>query len=237
MFYSFLTVAIIFLWIFQARKEIVKQRVPTGFFARTAEHAHLFIEKLCLNIIGSHGKPHIPFIMTLWAFVFISNIIGLFSPYAATGDMSINLALALLTVGYVQWAGIKQNGVGGHLKHFAGPKMAGFLVVISGLLFFVEIVSEFAKIGSLTLRLFANIEGGHLVVKILNELGEGAGIPWLDMVFPVGAFLLPIKLLTAVVQAFVWAILTAVYVGMVTHEEHEHDLGDDHPLTTHAAAS
>ena len=86
------------------------------------------------------------------------------------------------------------------------------------LLFGIEIVSELMKNVSLSLRLFGNIDGGHQAVETLNGLTSA-------YLVPLGTFLMPIKLLTVVVQALIFCLLTCVYLGMVTshaHEEHAH---------------
>jgi F-type H+-transporting ATPase subunit a len=155
--------------------------------------------------------------------VFVSNVLGLFMTVAATANLAINAGLAISCIMYVQWAGIKANGFFGHLKHFAGPKLGGPLVVLSALLFTVEIISESAKMVSLPFRLFMNIEGGHIVMKGFNGIIKVAGYE-----FPIGTFLLPIELLTAVIQAFIFTLLVSVYIGLVSHHEGEHDEAEEH---------
>jgi len=160
--------------------------------------------------------------MALWMIIFVSNIVSLFFPTAPTADLSFNLALALISIGYVQWEGMKANGVAGHFSHFAGPKLGGGLVLISLMIFVIELISEVMKNVSLSLRLFGNIEGGHQAVVAMNELGAGVYIP-------IGFFLLPVKLLTCVVQALIFTLLTCVYISLVTHHEeesHEHGHGE-----------
>ncbi len=187
-------------------------RVSTSLPTRIAEHIYLFLEKICVGIIGPHGRMYLPFLATIWFFIITSNLIGMFFGAAPTANLGINLGMSLVSVAYVQYCGIRANGLLGHLKHFAGP--VGIPIFISLLLFVVELISETAKIGSLALRLFANIEGGHMVVQNLNSVaGE----------WPVGGVLIPIKLLTAILQAFIWIVLTAVYISLVTHHE-----GDEH---------
>lgn len=189
--------------------------------SQLGEQLYLFIEKLCIGVIGDHGKRYIPFIVTLWLFIFTSNLLALFVPFAPTANLSINLALSITTILYVQWEGIKTNGFFGHFAHFAGPKLGGPMVIISGMIFIIEIISECAKMLSLSMRLFGNIEGGHIVVEKLNMLGTVAGH---EGAIPFGDILLPIKMLTVVVQALVFCLLTCVYLGLVTH----HSEGEEH---------
>lgn len=190
-------------------------RVFRGKPAQWAEQLYLFLENMCVGTIGSHGRKYVPMIATFWLVIFFSNVLSLFAPTAPTADLSFNLGLALVSVLYVQWEGIKANGFMGHLSHFAGPKLAIYMLPITGMIFIIEIISEVMKNLSLSLRLFGNINGGHQAAEAMNALGGG----WV----PVGSFLLPIKLLTAVVQAMIFCLLTCVYLSLVTshHEEAE----------------
>jgi F-type H+-transporting ATPase subunit a len=189
-------------------------RVFVGWPAQCGEQLYLFIENMCVGTIGRHGRKYIPMIMTFWLLIFVGNFLSLFSPTAPTAVLSFNLGLALCAIGYTQYEGIRTNGFFNHIKHFAGPKLTGPLVLISVLLFIVELVSEVMKNVSLSLRLYGNIHGGHQAVHSMSQLTENYFIP-------LGAFLLPVKLLTVVVQSMIFTLLTCVYISLVTsHEEH-----------------
>ncbi len=98
----------------------------------------------------------------------------------------------------MQWEGVRANGIFGHLRHFAGPKLVGVLVIISVLLFFIEVTSEVMKLMSLSLRLYGNIHGGHELVANLNHLVAiplGSHVIYLPLG---GGILLPLKLMTAI---------------------------------------
>ncbi len=215
--YVGLVVLVLFGLMALAKSTFGKERVFKNFWAQRFEQVYLFIENMCVGIIGPHGRKYIPFIMTFWLLIFVSNFIALFFPYAPTADLSWNLGMALVSIGYVQYEGMKANGVLGHFSHFAGPKLPIFMIPITLMIFVIEIISEAMKNVSLSLRLFGNIHGGHEAVEAMNKLGEGVYIP-------VGAFLIPIKLLTCVVQAMIFTLLTCVYLSLVT----SHDHGDDH---------
>ncbi|RYG43369.1 hypothetical protein EON79_17095, partial [bacterium] len=102
----------------------------------------------------------------------------------------------------------------------------GPLVLISVMIFVIEMISEVMKNVSLSLRLYGNIDGGHQAVEKMNDLGLSLihlPIPGdYTIGIPFGAFLLPIKLLTCVVQALIFTLLTCVYISLVTHDDHEH---------------
>ena len=223
-------VAIIAIICMAAAKKGFSKRVFTNPLARGFEHLYYFIENLAVGIIGSHGRKYIPMVMTFWTMIFISNIIALAFPTSPTADLSFDLGIALIAVFYVQWEGIKAQGVIGHFKHFAGPAMGLGLIVVNLMLFVIEIVSEMMKNLSLSLRLFGNIDGGHKAAEGMNKLGEKlGGIDWLNI--PFGAFLMPVKFLTCIVQALIFSLLFCVYLSLVTH----HDHGDDHGHADHGA--
>jgi len=191
-------------------------RVFKNPITRLFEQLYLFIENMCISSIGQHGRKYIPMMMTFWMMIFVGNIMALLFPFAPTADLSFNLGMALIAVGYVQYEGIRTNGFFGHLRHFSGPKLSGVMVVISGLIFIIELISEVMKNVSLSLRLYGNIHGGHLAVDAMNNLGN-------KIYIPLGALvLLPIKVLTCVVQALIFTMLTCVYLSLVTHHEEDH---------------
>lgn len=229
-FYVGLVLAIIAVLIGMAKKGW-KDRVFKNPFAQASEQMYLFVEALCVNIIGPHGKKYITFIGTLWLMIFIGNSVALFFPTSPTADFSFNLAMALIAVGYVQYEGIRGHaehlkhegkdsfsawflGFFRHMGHFMGPKLpVAMALIITPLIFVVEIISELMKNVSLSLRLFGNMHGGHAAVEALNAI-----TPY----FPLGGFLLLVKLLTVVVQALVFTLLTCVYISLVTHHEEPH---------------
>jgi len=201
-------------------KQGLNQRVFTNPWTSRFEQLYLFIENMCVGAIGPHGRKYIPMIITFWIVIFSGNILALFFPFSPTASLSFNLGMALISIAYVQYEGIKANGVGKHFSHFSGPKMSGPMVIISAMIFVIEIISELMKNLSLTLRLYGNIHGGHVAVESMNGLGKA-------LFLPIGEFLLPLKLLTCVVQALIFSMLTCVYLSLVTHHEDDHGSHDD----------
>ncbi len=210
-------------------KSGLKDRVFKNHLTCKLEQLHLFLENMAIGIIGPHGKKYVPFAMTFWIIIFFSNVAALIFPTAPTAVLSFNLGMAFISIGYVQWEGIRSNGFFGHIKHFAGPKLPLALIPISGMIFLIEIISEAMKTVSLSLRVYGNINGGHSAAEAMNELGTKlitlpggivTGIPF-------GAFLLPVKFLTCIVQALLFCLLFMVYVSLVTHHDTDHD--DAHP--------
>lgn len=233
-FYVGLVLVLIGIVVYLARKGM-NERVFKNPFTQAAEQMYLFVEGMCLNIIGTSGKKYIPFIGTLWMVIFTGNVVSLFFPAAPTADLSFNLAMALIAVGYVQYEGIRGHaehlrhegkdpvsswvvGFFKHMSHFAGPKLGLAMIPVTILIFIVEIISELMKNVSLSLRLFGNMHGGHAAVEALNKIGE-------PIFLPIGGFLLVVKLLTVIVQALVFTLLTCVYISLVTSHGEEHNPG------------
>lgn len=220
--YVGLVLVILFGLLAYAKKGL-NEKVFHNPITQATEQVFLFIEQMCVGTIGANGRRYVPYIATLWFVIFVGNMVALFMPAAPTADLSFNLGLALVSIMYVQYEGMRSNGVFGHFRHFAGPKLGIALILISGIIFVIEIISELMKNVSLSLRLFGNIEGGHQAVEAMNHLGEGIMIGPIPYPIPFGFFLLPIKLLTVVVQAMIFTLLTCVYLSLVTHHEDDHE--------------
>ncbi|MEI8281491.1 MAG: F0F1 ATP synthase subunit A [Armatimonadota bacterium] len=203
-------------------KKGVNGRVFKGWLAGAAEQLYLFIENMVVGTMGPKGRQFMPFIATFWLVIFFANVISLFFAHSPTADLSFNLGMALISIGYVQYQGIKANGLFGHIKHFAGPKLGGIMVLISGMIFIIELLSEILKNLSLSLRLYGNIFGGHEAAEAISNLaGQAMHLNW----FPAGTLLVPIKLLACVVQAMIFSLLTCVYISLVSHHDHDEDHG------------
>ena len=227
-FYLGIVVAVMFGLIAWARTGL-NDRVFKKPITQLAEQSYLFIEHVCVGVIGPHGRKYMPFLMTIWLIIFGSNILGLLLPHSPMADWSLTLALAIIVFVYVQYEGIRQNGPLGHLRHFAGPKLEGFLflILITPLIFCIEFISEWVKILSLSLRLYGNIFAGHLTKTTIDGLSFVHGVP-------VGEILLPLEILVAVVQAFVFVVLTAIYLALVTHHSEEDQEQGAHGDASHA---
>jgi F-type H+-transporting ATPase subunit a len=196
-----------------------RERVPRGLAFRIAEHIYLYVENMCLSIIGPQGEKYIPFVGTLFIFTLFSNLVGLLGFPAPTSSLNITLAQALIVFCYVQFEAIRVNGPFGYLKHFWGP-----VLFIGPLMFLIEVVSEFAKIISLSLRLYGNMFGEHEVTNTFANL-----VHWPDRMpligglpVPVHAPLILLGIFTCLIQALVFAILPTIYLAlMISHEDQE----------------
>ena len=166
-----------------------------------------FVRDLVEETVGHGSRKYLPIVGGLFLFIAMGNLFGLFFfLQPPTGSLSTTVALAVVSFVYFNYQGIREHGLGGYLKHFMGP-----LLLIAPLFFVIEIIGTFARILSLSLRLFMNIFGEHTTTNVFASLVPIV-VPWPMMAL--GIF-------TALLQAYVFALLTAVYVGGATaHEEH-----------------
>ncbi len=156
--------------------------------------------------MAAHGR-HLPMIGGLAVFIGAANLFGLFFfLQPPTGSLSTTVALAVVSFYYFNKEGIREHGFFKYVAHFMGP-----LIWIAPLFFVIEVIGAFARILSLSLRLFMNIYGEHTTTNVFASLVPIV-IPWPMMAL--GIF-------TAFLQAYVFALLSAVYVELATaHEEH-----------------
>ena len=177
--------------------------------------------------IGPDGKRYLPLIATLGLFILLGNYAGLVPGLMApTSDINVTVALAITTWVYYHFQGFKKQGVVNYLKHFAVPP--GAPVWMAPLMLVIELISHTSRLLSLSLRLFGNIFGEELVIVILGSI-----IPFivpLPMMF--------LGLITGGLQAFIFVLLSIIYLQAAVAVEHEHDAhGHDAPTGHHAPAA
>ena len=192
------------------------------------EDAVRALQGLLTDWIGPQGTKFLPLIATLGLFILIGNYMGLIPGLMApTSSINVTLGLALTTWVYYHIQGVKAQGLWGYLKHFAVPP--GSPVIMAPLMLLIEIISHLARVMSLSLRLFGNIFGEELVILILFTI-----IPFL---VPLPMMLL--GLVTGGLQAFIFVLLSIIYLqGAVAVEHHEdehgHDAAHGHKMPTAA---
>ena len=143
--------------------------VPRGV-QNAAEAVLEFVLALIDDVIGREGRRFLPLIATLGLFIFASNLLGLVPGFTApTDNVNTNLACALVVFFSYHWIGIRAHGLGAYLKHFAGPMPA-----LAPLMVPIELISHLARPLSLTLRLFGNMLGGHILLSIVFFMTVGS---------------------------------------------------------------
>jgi F-type H+-transporting ATPase subunit a len=173
-----------------------------NFFEIFAEVLYAFVEKG----VGHHNAAvYFPFIGSLFIFIFVSNLIGLIPGLApSTDNLNATLALGTFVFFYYNYAGLKAHGLS-YFKHFLGP-----VWFIAPLMLVIEIVSHIFRPISLAFRLRGNIMGDHIVLQVFSGL-----VPYLLPVvfYGLGVFV-------AFMQAFVFCLMTMVYISLSTSHDH-----------------
>jgi F-type H+-transporting ATPase subunit a len=185
-------------------------------------------------ILGDQARRFAPYLGTLFIFIICNNLFGLIPlGHSATASfVNTTLALGLMTFCYVQYVGIKENGIGGYLYHFAGQPKSGIEWVFAIMIFPLEVMGELIKPISLSLRLFGNIFGEDTLIAVMVILGVGLMHFILDMVgaggltswFPGFPFQVPfyaIALIGSTVQALVFTLLSTIYIALMLPHGHE----------------
>ena len=229
--YTWLVMAVLISVSFLASRRV--QLVPRG----TQNFMEVVLEQflaLLDDVIGHEGRRYLPWIATLGLSILVSNLMGLVPGLMApTSNLNTTAACAITVFILYHSIGIRKQGFVTYMKHFAGP-----VPLLAPLMFPIELVSHLARPLSLALRLFGNMFGGHILLAIIFLLtgfdglfgwaltgqlmgllvGTPAGV--LMIAFTTG-FLLPLKILVAFLQAFIFCMLSMLYIaGAVEEAEH-----------------
>ena len=204
-----------FLFLSTANRGLVPSRMQS-----LAEMSYEFVANMLRDAAGSHGMKFFPFVFSLFMFVLFANLLGMF-PYffTVTSHIIVTFALAMLVIGTVLVYGFMKHGLG-FLKLFVPSGVPGLLVP---LIVVIEVVSFLSRPISLSVRLFANMLAGHITLKVfagfivsmssMGALGIAGSILPLFMTVA----LTGLEFLVAFLQAYVFAVLTCMYLNDALH--------------------
>lgn len=205
------------------KKQAAGGLAPKGRFVNAVEFLVEFVQRDIVDGAIDHGgKKHVPFIATVFFFVLINNVLGLIPSFkAGTGTVAGTAAIAVIVFVYFNYHGIKAKGP---VKYFTGLVPHGVPGWIAWLVWLIEFASLLLRPVTQALRLFANMYAGHIILGIFammttlflqSAIAHGAvltGLPsvvWLVILIA----LYMLEVLVAAIQAYVFALLTAVYVN------------------------
>jgi F-type H+-transporting ATPase subunit a len=216
MFFIACILSVVLIWIFKGK---LSESEPGGG-QQTLEVSVLAVRNMIQDIIGPHGLKYFPIVMAFAVLILVSNLMGLFplfmSPTAAT---SVTFALGLTSFLYYNYIGIAENGILNHLKHLAGP-----VWWIAPLIFPIELISNLIRPFSLGIRLFGNLFADEQVMQTVAYLAP-------PVTFFAPIVLMPLSVFVALIQTFVFILLSQLYLSEVSHAPHEHGAhgahGDD----------
>ena len=197
-----------------------KSTVPKGF-ANVLETLVVFVrDEIVVPTSGKVGEALMPFFLTLFFFILACNLLGLIPfGHSVTGDVSVTAGLALIAFILIQYQHIRTNGLGGYLKHLTG----GVHWLMWPIMVPVEFLGLFTKPFALCIRLFANMTAGHVV--ILSLLGlifffQSIFVAPLSVGFAL--FIDVLELLVAFIQAYIFTMLTSLFIGIGLPHDHAH---------------
>jgi F-type H+-transporting ATPase subunit a len=206
--YTWLAMAIL-IGLSLAARFSLKKTAPAGFqnfFEVIVSGLENFVEE----IMGPEGKHYLTLIGSLFLFILVCNLQGLFPGFdSPTANINTTLALALVSFSATHYIGLRRHGLG-YIKHFMGP-----MPLLAPLMFPIEIISHLARVMSLTFRLFGNMVAKHKLLLVLALLA-----PYIAPVPILG-----LGVLVAFVQAGVFTLLTMLYLSGSIEEAH---LGGEH---------
>ena len=194
--------------------------VVPGRLQALAEICYSFIHGMCTDQIGSEGKRFFPFVFTLFFFVLMGNLLGLLPfVFTYTSHIVVTAALAISVIVIVTIVALRYHG----LKFFTYFFPAGAPILLSPLIVPVEIISYLSRPVSLSIRLFANMVAGHVMLAVFASfiiMLSGLGV--LGSIGAIGPLALDVvlvgfELLVAFLQAYVFAILTCIYLHDAVH--------------------
>lgn len=200
-----------------------KREMVPGRLQSVGELWYEFVQNMVQQVLGKEGKAFFPLVFSLFSFVLVANMLGMF-PYffTVTSQVIVTASLAVFVVGLVVVVGVAKHGLGWFKLFVPHGVPLGILPVIS----VIEVISFLSRPVSLGLRLFGNMLAGHIVLKVfagfvvsLGALGIGGII---GAIAPMGmaVALTALEFLVAFLQAFVFAILTCVYLNDALHPSH-----------------
>ena len=166
------------------------------------------IVSLMQETIGPHWPRYLPLVGTLGLFILVSNLLGLVPGLGGpTSYVETNFSWAIMAFAVSEYAALREQGVRNYLGHLMGP-----VVFMAPLMLVIELISHFARLISLTIRLTGNLFADHTLVAVFLSFPViNVFVPWLFM---------GLGLFVAFVQAFVFAFLTIIYIGQAVAEAH-----------------
>ena len=220
-----ITVVVMLVVLRLALRNYAPDRVPRGL-AAFVELILVFIrDEIAEKNIGHDGRKYTPLLASFFSFILVSALIGLLPRAStATGNLSVTLALATVSFLATQWAGIRKFGF---VHHFTGMIPSGLPWWLIPVMIPVELLGMFARPFALTVRLFANMIAGHMVITtllllipLMAKVSTALGLIMIPVSLALGLFIMFLEILVAFLQAFIFTLLSSIFIGMAAHPAH-----------------
>jgi F-type H+-transporting ATPase subunit a len=199
--------------------------MPRGLSAAIEALVLYVRDEIAEKNIGHDGHRFVPLLLSFFFFILIAALLGLM-PFSATstGNISVTMGLAFVAFLAMQWAGISNHGFVHHFKNMVPPGLPLWLLPI---IIPVELLAMFTRPFALMVRLFANMLAGHMVITsllLLIPLMAGIntlfGVAMVPVSLLLALFIMTLEILVAFIQAYIFTLLTSIFIGMNAHPAH-----------------
>jgi F-type H+-transporting ATPase subunit a len=222
----FVIAALLVIGLTQIARRSYRQGVPSGIAALVETFVVFIRDEIAEKNIGhGDGLRFTPLLCSFFFFILIAALLGLL-PFSATSTGNLAVTMALATVSFLaqQWAGISKYGLVHHFANIVPPGLPGWLLPI---MIPVEIISLFTKPFALMVRLFANMLAGHIVITailllipLMSAINAVLGLAIIPISLGLSLFIMLLELLVALIQAYIFTLLTSIFIGMYAHPAH-----------------
>lgn len=219
---------VIFMWVGAILLFIVMSRVAKAYktsmvpkgFTNFWEVFIIFVrDEIAKPTIGKGFEKFLPYLLTAFFFILFGNFLGLV-PFSATftSNISVTATMAIFTFLVIQFGGMRNNGVFGYFKGLIPHGVPIFLLPIMAV---VELLGLLAKPFALAIRLFANMTAGHIVIyALISLIFVMQSIGWAGLAIPMALFIYGLEVLVALLQAYIFTMLSSLFIGMAVHQDH-----------------
>ncbi len=222
----FVVAALVVVAVAQIARRSYRKGLPSGLGTLVETFVVFIRDDIADKNIGHEdGARFTPLLCSFFFFILIAALLGLM-PFSATSTGNIAVTMALATVSFFaqQWAGISKFGV---VHHFVGIVPPGLPKWLLPIMIPVEILSMFTKPFALMVRLFANMLAGHMVITallllipLMSAISAAFGVAIIPVSIGLALFIMLLELLVALIQAYIFTLLTAIFIGMYAHPAH-----------------
>ena len=224
----FFLVAVMALVIVVARVSIAgyKNGAPSGVGSAVESLVVYVRDEIAEKNIGhGDGAKYTPLLLSFFFFILFAALVGLL-PFSgtSTGNLSVTFALAFISFLAQQYAGMSKYGVAGHFKNLVPHGLPAPLLIV---MIPIEVLGMFTKPFALMVRLFANMLAGHMIITALlllvplsAQMSGAFGIAMIPVSLGMGLFIMCLEVLVAFIQAYVFTLFSAIFIGMYAHPSH-----------------
>ena len=202
-----------------------RSRVPHGLGAAVETLVLYVRDEIAEKNIGHDGRKYVPLLLSFFFFILVAALLGL-TPFSstATGNLSVTMGLAFVSFLAMQWAGISKFGLVHHFQNMIPPGLPLWLLPI---MIPVELLAMFTRPFALMIRLFANMLAGHMVIgslllliPLMASINLAFGVGMVPISLVLALFIMMLEILVAFIQAYIFTLLTSIFIGMNAHPAH-----------------